>query len=35
MTDLHRFQSLKILAHYDRLEAITRGEYPYWHGGKE
>ena len=34
MTDLHRFQSLKILAHYDRLEAITRGEYPYpidWH----
>ena len=34
MSDLHRFQSLKILAHYDRLEAITRGEYPYpidWH----
>jgi sulfatase maturation enzyme AslB (radical SAM superfamily) len=34
MTDLHRFQSLKILAHYDRLEAITRGELPYpidWH----
>jgi sulfatase maturation enzyme AslB (radical SAM superfamily) len=30
MTDqLHRFQSLKILAHYDKLEAITRGEYPY------
>lgn len=30
----HRFQSLKILAHYDRLEAITRGEMPYpidWH----
>lgn len=30
----HRFQSLKILAHYDRLEAITRGELPYpidWH----
>lgn len=29
-----RFQSLKILAHYDKLEAITRGEYPYpidWH----
>jgi sulfatase maturation enzyme AslB (radical SAM superfamily) len=35
MTDqLHRFQSLKILAHYDKLEAITRGEMPYpidWH----
>jgi sulfatase maturation enzyme AslB (radical SAM superfamily) len=34
MTNLDRFQSLKILAHYDRLEAITRGEYPYpidWH----
>lgn len=36
MTDssFHRFQSLKILAHYDRLEAITRGEMPYpidWH----
>jgi MoaA/NifB/PqqE/SkfB family radical SAM enzyme len=31
MTDspFHRFQSLKILAHYDRLEAITRGERPY------
>lgn len=32
--ELNRFQSLKILAHYDRLEAITRGEYPYpidWH----
>jgi len=36
MTDspFHRFQSLKILAHYDRLEAIARGELPYpidWH----
>lgn len=33
-TPFHRFQSLKILAHYDRLEAITRGEMPYpidWH----
>lgn len=31
MTDspFHRFQSLKILAHYDRLEAITQGEMPY------
>jgi pyruvate-formate lyase-activating enzyme len=31
---LHRFNSLKILRHYDRLEAITRGEEPYpldWH----
>lgn len=33
-TPYHRFQSMKILAHYDRLEAITRGELPYpidWH----
>lgn len=28
-SSFHRFQSLKILAHYDRLEAITRGEMPY------
>ncbi len=26
---LDRFQSLKILRHYDKLEAITRGEAPY------
>jgi sulfatase maturation enzyme AslB (radical SAM superfamily) len=26
---LDRFQSLKILRHYDKLEAITRGETPY------
>lgn len=36
MTDspFHRFQSLKILAHYDRLEEIVRGGLPYpidWH----
>jgi MoaA/NifB/PqqE/SkfB family radical SAM enzyme len=29
MTNLDRFQSLKILRHYDKLEAITRGEMPY------
>ncbi len=29
MTNLDRFQSLKILRHYDKLEAITRGEAPY------
>jgi len=31
---LDRFNNLKLLAHYDRLEAITRGEMPYpidWH----
>lgn len=28
MADLNRFQSLKILRHYDKLEAITRGEMP-------
>src|SRR5262245_48635994 len=29
MTDAyHRFQSMKILRYYDRLEAITRGETP-------
>lgn len=27
--EINRFQSLKILRHYDRLEAITRGEEPY------
>lgn len=29
MTDLHRFNSLKILRHYDRLEHIARGGEPY------
>jgi MoaA/NifB/PqqE/SkfB family radical SAM enzyme len=29
VTNLDRFQSLKILRHYDKLEAITRGEMPY------
>lgn len=29
MTDLHRFNSLKILRHYDKLEQITQGGEPY------
>jgi MoaA/NifB/PqqE/SkfB family radical SAM enzyme len=34
MDNLHRFNSMKILAHADRLRAIGRGEMPYpidWH----
>jgi MoaA/NifB/PqqE/SkfB family radical SAM enzyme len=34
MDNLHRFNSMKILAHADRLKAIVRGEMPYpidWH----
>lgn len=34
MTDLHRFNSLKLLAHADRLDAVVAGGMPYpldWH----
>lgn len=34
MTDLHRFNNLKLLAHADKLDAILAGEWPYpidWH----
>lgn len=34
MTDLHRFNGLKLLTHADKLDAIMAGEWPYpidWH----